>query len=203
MALQILPTFQSAIGDDSADTAAGRITPSRWNAGMTATATAARVVGTPAASTTVGELTLGSGLQITGSVLAADGTFTNRAFFDDNQGFQFGVGSAAILGNSAVNIINFYTANALALSLGGDQSIASSSFLQTWNGTATPAGGDGTKPMVKVGTAGVGIFWGSGAPTLSAPQGSLYMRTDGSSTTTRMYVNTNGSTGWTNVTTAT
>jgi hypothetical protein len=48
----------------------------------------------------------------------------------------------------------------------------------------------------------VQIFSGSGAPTFSAPQGSLYLRTDGSSTSTRAYINTNGSTTWTAVTTA-
>jgi hypothetical protein len=51
-------------------------------------------------------------------------------------------------------------------------------------------------------TANLGIFIGSGAPTVSAAQGSIYLRTDGSSTSTRLYVNTNGSTTWTNVTTA-
>jgi hypothetical protein len=47
------------------------------------------------------------------------------------------------------------------------------------------------------------IIVGSGTPTLAATQGSLYLRTDGSSTSTRLYVNTNNSTGWTNVVTAT
>ena len=42
----------------------------------------------------------------------------------------------------------------------------------------------------------------SSVTTASAPQGSLYLRSDGSSTSTRLYVNTNGSTTWTNVTTA-
>lgn len=50
--------------------------------------------------------------------------------------------------------------------------------------------------------AGVTIIAGAGAPTESAPQGSLYLRTDGSSTSTRLYVNTDGGTTWTNVTTA-
>ena len=43
------------------------------------------------------------------------------------------------------------------------------------------------------------VFAGSGAPTFSAKKGSLY----GSSTSTRAYINTNGSTGWTNLVTAT
>lgn len=52
-------------------------------------------------------------------------------------------------------------------------------------------------------TAGVcRIFSGTGAPTFSAAQGSLYLRTDGSSTSTRLYVNTTGSTTWTNFTSA-
>jgi hypothetical protein len=67
--------------------------------------------------------------------------------------------------------------------------------------TATTAGG-ATTPGQKFGTAGIGIYFGSGAPTVSAPQGSIYLRTDGSSTSTRLYVNSNGTTGWVAVTTA-
>ena len=40
-------------------------------------------------------------------------------------------------------------------------------------------------------------------PTFSAPKGSICLSTAGSSTSTRLYVNTNGSTGWTAITTAT
>ena len=47
-----------------------------------------------------------------------------------------------------------------------------------------------------------GIYSGSGAPTISAAQGSLYLRSDGSSTSTRAYINTDGGTTWTSVTTA-
>jgi hypothetical protein len=43
---------------------------------------------------------------------------------------------------------------------------------------------------------------GSGAPTMAAAQGSLYLRTDGTTTNDRLYVNTNGTTGWAAVTTA-
>ena len=68
------------------------------------------------------------------------------------------------------------------------------------SGTAPAAGGMAAFLMSS--TAGLGIYVGSGAPTISAAQGSLYIRTDGSSTSTRLYVNTTGSTTWTNVTTA-
>lgn len=77
---------------------------------------------------------------------------------------------------------------------GGDFNIASL--------TATPAGGSTSARLLFGTTAGFGIYYGSGAPTVSAAQGSIYLRSDGSSTSTRMYVNTDGSTTWTNVTTA-
>jgi len=70
------------------------------------------------------------------------------------------------------------------------------------DGTAIPAGGTAGAGYKLSSTSNFGIFFGSGAPTLSAAQGSLYLRSDGSSTSTRLYVNTNGSTTWTNVTTA-
>lgn len=50
-------------------------------------------------------------------------------------------------------------------------------------------------------TANLGIFIGSGAPTVSAAKGSLYLRTDGSSGTTRAYINTDGATTWTAINT--
>jgi hypothetical protein len=68
------------------------------------------------------------------------------------------------------------------------------------NGTAPVAGG--AAAFLATSTASLGIFIGSGAPTVSAAQGSLYLRTDGSSTSTRLYVNSSGSTTWVAVTTA-
>lgn len=44
--------------------------------------------------------------------------------------------------------------------------------------------------------------YGSGAPSISAPKGSLYIRTDGSSASTRIYVNSDGAATWVAVTTA-
>jgi len=55
------------------------------------------------------------------------------------------------------------------------------------------------------GTKGFGIYYGAGSPntSITAAQGSLFLRTDGSSTSTRAYINTDGVTAWTAVTTAT
>lgn len=66
-------------------------------------------------------------------------------------------------------------------------------------GLGTP---DNTAKIFLGGAAGPWIGQGTGAPTMSAPKGSIYTRLDGSSTSTRAYINTNGSTGWTNFTTA-
>lgn len=46
------------------------------------------------------------------------------------------------------------------------------------------------------------VVCGTGAPTFSANKGTLFIRLDGSSVSTRLYVNTNGSTTWTNFTSA-
>jgi len=67
--------------------------------------------------------------------------------------------------------------------------------------TAVPAGGTAGAGYKFSSTANLGVFFGSGVPTLSAAKGSLYLRTDGTTTNDRMYVNTNGSTTWTAVTT--
>mgnify|MGYP001012010635 CR=1 FL=1 len=67
------------------------------------------------------------------------------------------------------------------------------------SGTATTAGG---AVAFSLGTNGPDITWGSGVPTITAPQGSLYLRTDGSSTSTRAYINTDGMDTWTAITTA-
>ena len=79
--------------------------------------------------------------------------------------------------------------------------ISSAGNARILSGTAVPAGGTAGAGYLMSSTTNLGVFFGSGAPALSAAQGSLYLRTDGSSTSTRMYVNTNGSTTWTAVTT--
>lgn len=66
---------------------------------------------------------------------------------------------------------------------------------------ATPAAASSVAGL-KLGAAEVGLYWGTGAPSFTAAKGSLFIRTDGSSTSTRLYVNTDAGTTWTNVTTA-
>jgi hypothetical protein len=74
--------------------------------------------------------------------------------------------------------------------------------LTIFSSTAIPAGGTAGSGYKLSSTANFGVFFGSGAPTLSAAKGSLYLRSDGTTTNDRMYVNTDGSTTWTAVITA-
>lgn len=68
------------------------------------------------------------------------------------------------------------------------------------NATAITAGGSAA--VLATATAGFGVYLGSGAPTITAAKGSLYLRSDGSSTSTRLYVNSDGATTWVAITTA-
>ena len=94
---------------------------------------------------------------------------------------------------------NIYASNAFVAG-GGIDAI---SRMYIYTGTAIPAGGTTGAGYRMSSTSNFGVFFGSGAPTLSAAKGSLYLRSDGSGTGDRMYVNTDGSTAWTAVTTAT
>lgn len=55
---------------------------------------------------------------------------------------------------------------------------------------AIPVGGTTGSGYNLSSTSNFGVYFGSGVPTLGAAIGSLYLRSDGSSTTTRMYVAT-------------
>ncbi len=67
-------------------------------------------------------------------------------------------------------------------------------------GTALTAGGS-TTMAVTLSSGVIGLYVGSGAPSITAAKGSLYLRSDGSGTTDRAFINTTGSTTWTALTT--
>jgi len=64
------------------------------------------------------------------------------------------------------------------------------------SGTAIPAGGSTSARILFSTASALGIYFGSGAPTVSAAQGSIYIRSDGA-VNARLYINTNSSTTWT------
>jgi hypothetical protein len=115
----------------------------------------------------------------------------DNAFYVDNQDRSDTAGDKA-------GALLYGTFNATAAS----QTLVINAATTVGGSIATPAGGSTTARLLFGATAGFGIYYGSGAPTVSAAQGSIYIRSDGSSTSTRLYVNTNGSTTWTNFTSA-
>lgn len=109
----------------------------------------------------------------------------------ENPGTGFGATLAAAFSApwaSASNRYGLYFPGTVQHSLGGVVTVAAA--------TATPAAGSTSARLLFGTTAGFGIYYGSGAPTVSAAQGSLYLRSDGTSVT-RAYINTDGSTTWT------
>lgn len=81
------------------------------------------------------------------------------------------------------------------------QNVESNGVSSFSTGTAIPAGGSTSARVVVSSTAGFGLYFGSGAPTVTAAKGSLYLRSDGSTTNDRAYINTDGGTTWTPLTT--
>lgn len=81
---------------------------------------------------------------------------------------------------------------------------ALSSGITVFNATAIAAGANTNFVAKFSSTSNFGVYFGSGAPSFVAAQGSLYIRSDGSSTTSRAYITIN-STGvasaWTAITT--
>lgn len=88
----------------------------------------------------------------------------------------------------------YFSAGTTASKFGGPVTVGGS--------TATPAGGAATVCLLFGTTSGFGIYAGSGAPTVSAAKGSFYLRSDGTTTNDRAYINTDGGTTWTALTTA-
>jgi hypothetical protein len=149
--------------------------------------------------------TIGAGASITAQYgVYVDSSLTAAA---SNYAFYSGI-------NSGTGRWGFYEAGSAAnymvggLQLGGTPSdvgagnltaVGSARIAST---TTIPAGGTAGSGYKFSLTTNFGVFFGSGAPTLSAAKGSIYLRSDGSATNNRAYINTDGGTTWTAVTTA-
>jgi hypothetical protein len=127
-----------------------------------------------------------TGVQVTGAAaagrvaLAAISSGTNEGLDIDAKG------------SGTIRIGNSSTGNVL---LGGGGGLVVVPGTLTAGGLLTCA--------IQVATSGPLIYSGSGAPSISAAvKGSIYLRTDGSSTSTRLYVATDTSGTWTPCTTA-
>ena len=114
-------------------------------------------------------------------------------------GGLWATGGTDTLGDINIGGGNFATAWA-TFTLG---QVTITGSLKARSATAISGGGALGSGLMLSTTAFFGIFFGSGAPTLSAAQGSIYLRSDGTGPADRLYVNVNGTTGWTNFVSAT
>jgi len=151
----------------------------------------------------------------TGGQVSATGNITSAANIAGGNVLTGGIVSATgnitggnVLGGANVNAALFTgTTISVAANISGGN-ILSGAVLSAvgaatiLSGTAIPVGGTAGAGYKMSSTTNLGIFFGSGAPTLNAAQGSLYLRTDGSATSDRMYINTDGASAWTPVITA-
>lgn len=78
--------------------------------------------------------------------------------------------------------------------------ITSATTITARSGVALTAGG--APAFIATSAANsMGVYFGSGVPTITAAQGSLYLRSDGTTTNDRAYINTTGAAVWTALTT--
>lgn len=175
----------------------------------------------PVISTTAGSLFLTSagqnvGLLVSGAAasgfvgLTAGGTTPAGMVISGNIIALYGQGTEQVRIIGAVGANRFIT---MSGSNGGDPRIGTSagSLLLTSqticnnnvyaaNAVAITAGGAQCFGMTTTST--MGIYAGSGAPTVAAAKGSIYLRSDGTTTNNRAYINSDGGTTWTALTTA-
>lgn len=132
-----------------------------------------------------------------GQVLGPLGTVSlpGFAFADDPDTGIFGQFGLLNLVSAGTTVAALQASGGIVMYLGGQLKIRDT--------LATPAAASAVAG-VTFGSALVGIYWGTGDPNtaLTAPQGSLFIRTDGSGVANRMYVNTDSSTAWTSFATA-
>src|SRR5260221_3205208 len=117
-------------------------------------------------------------------------------------------GSLTLAGLTSGSAVISCSATAGSLQLGGGNLIVdnagnlfTNSSIRVGTSTAPIAGGDVNHAYTMSNTSGFGIYYGSGAPTITAAQGSLYLNTTGATNVTRAYLNTTGSNVWTAINT--
>lgn len=126
-------------------------------------------------------------------------TYTTNGLLTASQGYLFNPTGTLVFYNAASAAIKFAVGGITAAN---EIFQIGTTGATVRPGLAIPAGGTAATGLMFSSTANFGVFFGSGAPSLSAAKGSLYLRSDGSGTGDRAYINTSGSTTWTAITTA-
>jgi|ERR1043165_8980942 hypothetical protein len=148
-------------------------------AGATGNGGVSKIVGGAAASTNGS----GGAAQVTGGV--ATGTGTGGAV-------TIAAGASGGAGGTAGSV----TINS------GSAAGGTAGVVTVQSSVALPAGGSLTASILCTSTASFGIYFGSGAPSVAAAKGSIYLRSDGSSTSTRAYSASDSAGTWVAITTA-
>jgi hypothetical protein len=99
------------------------------------------------------------------------------------------------------NTANFSENGIVANINRSDSTINISGSITASGGTAIPIGGALQTGLLVSTTANFGVFFGSGAPSISAAKGSLYLRSDGTGTGDRAYIAKDAVGTWTAITT--
>lgn len=113
-----------------------------------------------------------------------------------------GNNSSILVGNNTIQHLDksatylLTTSTGIAVKLGTGTSNTATLGFNSTNATAYDADADS---ILASGLKNYGLYSGTGLPTFAAQQGAIYFRVDGSSSSTRLYMNTDGSTGWTYV----
>lgn len=142
--------------------------------------------------------TTGNIAATTGNVTAG-GSISAGTSIASTTSITAGNGLTVTLGNATISAGNITVSNGSITAAGnftsntGDFTASNGDFICTTAETGVTLGG------------GARLICGTGSPdtAITAAKGSLYLRLDGSSTSTRAYINTDGATAWTAVTTAT
>ena len=166
--------------------------------GLNGATTPAFVVDSSTASQAAGLKVVGATTTGTVAVVTVGGASVNLTINATGTG-TIGIGSVS---TGAVTITPATTITGLATLTGGFTSSANAILK---SGTAAPAtaGAVAAGAPISMYSGLVTIEVTSDAPTHVRPKGSLCVATNGSSATTRLFINTDGSTGWTSITTAT
>ncbi len=183
-------SFDSLLGGfDFSTTGSFTVATATGTIGISADATATTVnlaTGAGVKTTTLGSTNTTSTTTVQSGSGALNITSTGGA-----QTHNSGTGALGISTDAAATAVSVGTGAAAKTVIVGSSTAGSSLALRS----PATAG-----VIISNGTQAPGIFVGTGNPdtVVTAPQGSLFLNVGGSGTGDRLYVNTNGTTGWTN-----
>jgi len=187
--LTVTPGPISLTGTTSINTSGAAVTT--INTGGTGATNIGNATGNTAVT---GSLTASTGLVATAGGITATGTSNINTSGAAVTSINTGGTGALNLGNATGNtaVTGSLTASTTLTATAGNITATAGNFVASTAGDGVVLGG------------GAKIVCGTGDPNtaVTAPQGSLYLRLDGSSASTRAYINSNSGTTWIAVTTA-